>query len=59
MGGNSMNGEWTKVLDHLSDPECDTVGMAVDLMWRLKKCPNCRALIEEQDTIAHELACWP
>jgi hypothetical protein len=54
-----MNGEWTKVLDHLCDPECDTVGMAVDLMWRLRKCPNCRALIEEQDTLTHELACWP
>lgn len=53
-----MNGEWTNALDHLSAVDVDTVGMAVDLMWRLKKCPKCRALIEESDTLMHELECW-
>jgi hypothetical protein len=51
-----MIGKWTNALDHLS--AIDTVGMAVDFVWSLKKCPKCRALIEEPDTIAHELECW-
>ena len=53
-----MKREWTKVLDHLCDPATDYTEMAVTFVWSLRKCPKCRCLVAEEDTLMHELECW-
>jgi hypothetical protein len=55
-----MNGQWTNAFPAPA-PDVDVFSLTrrmAGFLVGLQKCPKCRALIEESDTLMHELECW-